>query len=233
MRAFKIIITALLIAFATPAFSQDFFSKDEAPTLFNIGIRLGVNTSNRTFPKNTFNRWNVNGWGTGLDAGCVVDINLRDYFSIQPGIFIESRNGTYAFAHTYFNINGEPDDYSQMGRFRSVNVNVPLMVSVKFNLSPSLRFITEAGPYAQYYFHDNATNKIQVIFPQETPEDLVEGEVAFPAKFDAGLKIGAGLLFRRKYSFHIHYLAGGRNAWRSPEKGGKNKEWLFTIGYDL
>lgn len=233
MRALRNIIAALLITFVNTAFCQDFFSKDQAPSLFNIGVRLGVNTSNRTFPADAFNRWNVCGWGTGVAAGCVVDLNLRDYFSIQPGIFIESHNGTYALAHTYYDLEGQPDDFSQMGRLRSVNVNVPVMVSVKFNLSPTLRFMAEAGPYVQYYFNDNARDKIQVILQQETPDDLVEGEMAIPSKFDAGLKIGGGFMFRRKYSFNIHYLAGSRNAWTTPYKGGKNKEWLFTIGYEL
>lgn len=216
-----------------PAFSQDFFSRDQAPSLFDIGLRLGLNTSNRTFPDNTHNRWNVCGWGTGLDVGCVVDINLRDYFSIQPGIFLETRNSTYAFAHIFYDSKGEEQDYSQMGRFRSTNITVPLMVSVKFNLSPTLRFLAEAGPYAQYFIHDNAGEKVQVVLPQASPDELAEAEVAKQSKFDAGLKIGFGFSFKRRYSFNIHYLAGGRHAWKSPEKGGKNKEWLFSIGYEL
>lgn len=233
MKVFRIILTSLFITIANTAFTQDFFSRAEAPNLFDIGFRLGVNTSNRTFPGGTFNRWNVCGWGTGFDAGCVVDINFRDYFSLQPGLFFESRHSTYAFAHSYFDNDREADDYSQMGRLRSYNITIPIMASVKFNLSPYLRLITEAGPYAQYFFHDNAGGKIQVIYPQASPSDPFDGAIAMPRKYDVGLKIGAGLTFRHRYSFHIHYLAGLKDAWKSPRKGGTNKEWLFTIGYVL
>ncbi len=223
----------LAVAFATSASAQEFFSKEEPTRLFDIGLRLGVNASNRTFPKRAFNQWNVNSWGTGIDAGCVVNLNIRDYISIQPGLFVETRSGNYAYAHVYYDSKHEEEDLSQLGHDRSVNVTVPILASFKFNIAENLRLIAEAGPYVQYFFHDSAKGKVQVIQTQSKPSDPIVVKVAKPESFDVGLKVGGGISFQRRYSFFIHYLAGGTKAWKEPIKGALNKEWMFTIGYDL
>ncbi len=224
---------ALAVAFATSASAHDFFSKEEPERLFDIGLRLGINASNRTFPAEAFNRWNVNSWGTGVDAGCVVDINILDYISLQPGLFIETRSGNYAYAHVYYTKEHKEDDLSQLGHDRSVNITVPILASLKLNIADNLRLIAEAGPYVQYFFHDSANGKVQVVKPQPEPTSPLIVNMAKAANLDVGLKIGGGISFQRRYSFFIHYLAGGKKAWKEPLKGGHNKEWLFTIGYDL
>ena len=233
MKTITTLITALFLTFASPVFAQEFFSTETPQQLFNIGFRLGVNTSNRTFPKGAFNRWNTNGWGTGVEAGCVVDINIRDFISIQPGFFAGTRSDTYAYAHSYYDVYGEKDDFSQMGRNRAFSFTIPIMASFRFNLSPSVRLIAEAGPYVEYFLSNTAKEKIIVLNRQTSIDDLVEGTTAHPSKGDYGFKIGAGISFRRHYSFHIHYLAGCRHAWSTPLTGGHNKQWLFTVGYDL
>lgn len=232
-KSIRALFCTLAITLATTGMASDFFSSEMPPSLFSIGVRLGLNSSNRTFPASAFNRWNVNSWGTGLDAGCVVDLNLRDYLTIQPGIFVESRSGNYAYTSLYYNTEGKQDDFSQLGHDRSFNITIPIVASLRFNLSNDVKAIAEAGPYFQYYLHDSASDKIQVLRPQILPTDYVITDVAKPASFDAGLKIGWGIAFKRKYSFYIHYLAGAKRAWKEPEKGGRNKSWLFTVGYDL
>lgn len=233
MKSLRVILYVLVVAFATSASAQNFFSNEEPAQLFDIGLRLGINASNRTFPKGAFNQWSVNSWGTGVDAGCVVDINIRDFVSLQPGLFIETRSSNYAYAHIYYDKNHESDDLSQLGHDRSVNLTVPILVSLKLNLADNLRAIAEAGPYVQYYFYDSATDKVQVVEPQSKPTDPLRVSRAKPASLDVGLKIGGGISFQRRYSFFIHYLAGGKKAWKEPLQGGHNKEWLFTIGYNL
>ncbi len=49
--------------------ANDFLSSEVPDELFNIGVRIGLNTSNRTFNKDFFRSWNTNSWGTGIDAG--------------------------------------------------------------------------------------------------------------------------------------------------------------------
>ncbi len=233
MKAFRIIFSTLIAVFVNHAAAQDFFSKEAPESLFDVGVRVGINTSNRTFKKDAFDIWNVNSWGTGIDLGCVVDLNIRDYISLQPGIFFESRSGDYAYSQNYFTALGETDVFTQLGHDRFYNINIPLLVSFKFNLAESVRLIAEAGPYFQYFFKDSASHKIQVIRPQTSPTDQIDIYNEVANKYDIGLKIGAGILYKRHYSFNIHYLAGGRKAWDSPWKGGRHKAWTFTIGYTL
>ncbi len=233
MKAFRIIFCAIIVAFANHAVAQEFFSKEAPANLFDIGVRLGVNTSNRTFNKKAFDLWNVNSWGTGVDLGAVVDLNIRDYISLQPGIFFESRSGDYAYSKKYYDLDGNPTDFTQLGHDRFYNINVPILVSMKFNLAETVRLIAEAGPYLQYIFKDSARDKITVLKPQISPDDDIELYKEVPAKFDIGLKIGAGIAYKRHYSFHIHYLAGCKKAWKTPWKGGYNKAWVFSIGYQL
>lgn len=232
MKAFRIIFATLIVAFANNAFAQEFFSKEAPESLFDIGIRAGVNTANRTFNKKAFDLWNVNSWGTGVELGCVVDINIRDYISLQPGLFFESRSGDYAYAQTFYE-NGSSDDYTLLGHDRSYNVNIPILASMKFNLAENVRLITELGPYAQYFFNDSADEKLEVIRPQISTDDILQMIPQKTAKFDCGLKIGAGISYNRHYSFHIHYMAGAKKAWTTPWKGGHHKAWTFTIGYTL
>ena len=78
--------------------ANDFLSSEVPDELFNIGVRIGLNTSNRTFNKDFFRSWNTNSWGTGIDAGVVVNLNMRDFFALQPGFFFESRSGNYSYS---------------------------------------------------------------------------------------------------------------------------------------
>lgn len=234
MKSLRLIFCLFFVALSTSLFGQEFFSTGPASRLFSIGARIGVNSSNRTFPAKAFNQWNVNSWGSGFDIGCVVDLNIRDFFSIQPGIFFETRKNTYAYAHDYYNRQGETKDFTQLGYDRSANITIPLLYSQRFNLSNKLRWIVEAGPYLQFIVYDkNRKDKIQVLEPQPTPNSELIVNGAKAAETDFGFKIGTGFTFKYKYSIFVHYLAGCKDAWTFPMKGGHNKAWVFSIGYDL
>lgn len=205
---------------------------EPAERLFSFGLRLGVNTANRTFDKKYFQQWNVNSWGSGFDAGMVVNLNFRDYFTIQPGIFYESRSGNYAYAQDYF-ANGKTEKFTEMGHYRTYNLVIPVMASFRFNLSGNVRWIAEAGPYLQLKLKSTDNDKIQVLRPQPNANSPVEADIARSHTYDAGLKIGTGFEFKRKYSINLHYLAGFREVWNAPCQGGRNKAWVATVGYEL
>lgn len=232
MKLLRPLLLSILLTLGLSSYAENFMSTEPADRLFNIGVRLGINSSNRTFGKDYFNEWNVNSWGTGMDVGAILDLNLRDFFSLQPGFFYESRSGNYAYSQTYYKL-GDPDKYSQMGHFRTYSFVVPVMASFRFNLTDNLRWIAEAGPYAQFQLHSTDNDKIVVIDPQKSPSSLVSTSVAKTQFFDFGLKIGTGFSLFKKYSLYIHYMAGGKKVWKSPHAGGHNKAWVFTLGYDL
>lgn len=228
----KYLLAAILTIGAMSSYAADFLSTEPAEKLFNLGVRIGVNSSNRTFPSEKFSAWNVNNWGTGFDAGIVANLNMREYLSIQPGIFFESRSGHYSYSEDYTNDKNEADYFTQLGRLRTYNIIVPVVASVKLNLAGNLQWLLEAGPYAQLKLHASDSNKIQVI-DQPTPTSPLKVEYAKSKFADWGFKLGTGLRFNEHYSFSIHYLAGVGNVWKSPVEGGSNKAWTFMLGYDF
>lgn len=233
-RLFRILSAAVICAAPSVSQARDFFDKGPAQDLFNVGVSLGFNTSNKTFSDAYFRAYNVNNWGLGLDLGATVDINLRDWIAIQPGFFIGSRKGNYAYVQKYIPIGGVDEEVStQLGKYKSYNLTVPLMASVRFNVTDRIRWSVEAGPYAQFRLHANDKGKISVIIKSsERPGDYLVAK-AHGSKLDAGFKIGTGLTFNRHYSVFAHYLAGANYVWKAPVQGGHAKQWLFTLAYTI
>ena len=146
----KHIVTLFAAAALTTASSNaaDFFSTETPEQLFNLGIRLGVNTSNRTVGSENMPGYNVQGWGTGFDLGVVADINIRDYLSIQPGAFFESRSNTYTFINMVPVYGASTDELmTQAGTFNSYALTIPVLGSVRFNITDDIRWNIDFGPY--------------------------------------------------------------------------------------
>lgn len=228
----RYILTSLILSVSSAYVSAaDFFSTDPADRLFNLGVRFGINTSNRTFSKDYFDIWNVNSWGTGIDAGVVLNLNMREFFSIQPGFFFESRSGNYSYVQNYVNSSNENDNYIQVGHVKTYNFVIPVMASFRFNITDNLKWLVEAGPYIQFKLHSSDADKIELI--EQSAYGNIKVSTAQSKFTDIGLKFGTGLMLDGHYSFSIHYMAGTSNVWKVPFEGGKNKAWSFTLGYDF
>lgn len=233
MNPLKYAIIAATFSFPAAISAQNFISTDAPDKLFNFGVRLGVSSSNRTFSKDYIKQWNNNSWGTGFEAGIVLNLNMRDFFALQPGFFFESRSGKYSYSQEFTNAEGETDNFTQLGKYRTYNFIVPVMASFRFNLTGDVRWTVEAGPYAQFRFGSSGDDKIKVIIPQKSPVADLTVTNANSNSFDLGVKAGTGFTLKNKYSLYAHYLAGFRNVWQDPFEGGRNKAWTITLGYDF
>lgn len=228
----KKIIAGLTMTLATilPASAVEFFSTAETETIFDLGLRVGINTSNRTISDSFASKWNQNSWGTGFDAGVVCDVNFRDFISIQPGFFYESRSGAFAYQNTDYNDAGEALTITQVGRGREYLFTVPIVASFHFNLANNLRWNVDFGPYVQFKLKSTFDNKFSY------PEATSFGGISYyhdvkTSKCDVGLKMGTGVDIYRHYYVGVHYLAGLLNPWNPGRLGGHNKEWMFSVGY--
>lgn len=231
MHISRILTSVAMTSFALSMSASDFINTEPAENLFNFGVRIGMNASNRTFNNNYFDKWNVNSWGTGFDAGVVVNINMREFFSLQPGFFFQSRSGNYSLVEEYINNRDEKDNFIQIGDYRIYNFVIPVMASFRFSIADNLKWLVEAGPYAQFKLHATDADKIEVI--SQDSEGSINKESAKSNFTDFGVKMGTGIMLNNKYSFSIHYMAGATNVWKAPYEGGKNKAWTFTLGYDF
>lgn len=211
--------------------AQAFFDTSDSSTLFSFGARVGFNTSNKTFPGSHYSLWNHNSWGTGFNIGILANLHFKEYLSLQPGIFFESRSGDFAYLTKYLNFANREDSYYSMGHIRGYYITIPVMGVVKFNLAENIKWLAELGPYFQIAMKQTGTNDIHVLY--RLPENNFYSEYkAKTNSVDVGLKIGTGLRFFNHYYVGVHYLAGFCNAWKDPS-GGKNKSWEFSIGYDF
>lgn len=220
----------LLMWFIFPVKGQDFFSTEAAPDFFTFGARIGFNTSNRTFPSNHYNLWNRNSWGTGFNAGFLANLNFKDYLTIQPGIFYESRSGDYNYVSN--EIGTEFGKLSQYGHWRGYYLTIPIMGIVKFNLADNIKWSVEFGPYFQFSLKQSGQNDLIALIDPSPYSSFYGFFVPSLHTFDFGFKMGTGLTFLQHYYVGVHYMAGVCNAWSSPQ-GGKNKSWMFSIGYEL
>lgn len=211
--------------------AQSFFSAEPAPRLFDIEIRAGVNSSVRTASSEVFDLWDVDSWGTGVEAGAVVNLNLRDFFTLQPGAFFESRSGNYAYSQTHLpGIVGTGKEFTQLGHYRTYHLTVPVMASFRFNVAPGVKWALEIGPYGQYNLKDSGSGKIQYMVMGRNGLGTVEQ--AKTRHYDYGVKLGTAVSVGR-WSAGVHYLAGMRQVWGADVLKGRSKAWTFTAGFRL
>lgn len=231
----KIILTILACAsFFSPFLSkaQDFFDTSDPEKFFVLGARVGFNTSNRTFPKGNFVNHTETSWGTGFNAGAVANLNIKEYFSLQPGFFYESRSSNLINIADYKALNiygGRQETYYEKDHLRAYYFTIPIMGIVKFNLAENIKWNVELGPYIQFTLKQNGQNNVIIL---HKPNNNYAHYVARQNSFDFGFKMGSSLTFHNKYYLGFHYLAGVCHVWKSPS-GGNNRSWQFSIGYDF
>lgn len=235
------------IASGLTAQAADFFCTAERPTLMDMGLRVGVNTSNRTVSETMPGGYQHQNWGTGIDIGMVVDLNIKDFISLQPGLFFESRSGSYTFITPKSGVIAGDDvvaaipysyDVVQAGNRRSYGFTIPLLCSLRFNVDEHVRWSVDLGPYLAFTFGSKLNNK--ELLTTGTHLDFEPPFQQKAASTDFGLKFGTGFEFYRHYYVGVHYQAGLLNAWKDLNLGdvkqvygGRNKAWLFSVGYNF
>lgn len=226
MKKIRIIAAAAMVSVMTPCAAADFFDTSMPDAMFSLGARIGVNTSNRTVAKNVFNTWNKNSWGTGFELGFVADVKIRDYISIQPGLFYETHSGNYAYIQNL----AEGQDQTQVGNTINYALTIPVLCSLHFNVTDNLRWNVDLGPY--FTVNLDKKNDGKVVFPAE----VSIGGVASTASTNTcefGFKMGTGLNIMTHYYVGVHYMAGCTRVWNVKPLEGRNKAWTFTVGYDF
>lgn len=168
----------------------------------------------------------------------MVSLNFRDYLSVQPGFFFESRTGAY----TLMGPLSDPSDpqvtgdVAQAGKRSSHNFTVPVMAVIHFNLTYDVRWNVEAGPYVSFLLDSRLKNK-RFVVTDVNDRPLFSQKAA---SVDFGFKLGTGFEFLEHYYVGVHYLAGCIDAWKGLKMGdytksfgGVTKEWVFSVGYNF
>ncbi len=231
MRFIKAFIILAAAVSSISASASDFLSTETPEKLLGFGARIGINTSNVTMRDKIFPDYNVNSWGTGFDAGIVADINIRDYIAVQPGFFFQSRTGNYFYADSDLPDYANIDNSVQAGHIRAYRFYIPIVASLRFNITEGLRWNVDFGPYVSTNLHSNEGSRIYYDY-YEPDGTLVYNPMRLSA-VEFGFKMGTGFRILRHYTVGVHYLAGLTHPWKEGYAGGSSKCWTFTIGYDF
>lgn len=231
MKKLLIFILIAISCHTTQVFGQKFFDTSDVAKFFTLSGRIGFNTSNKTFPAGHYNLWNKNSWGTGFNVGVLANLNFKEYLTLQPGIFYESRSGDFAYLTEYLNYAGAVDTHYEMGHLRGYYLTIPVVGVVKFNLAENIKWMVEFGPYLQFALKQTGQNNVKVLYRNPQSNNYMT-YIAKQNGVDFGFKLGTGLRVFSHYYIGVHYLAGACHTWKEPS-GGKNKSWEFSVGYDF
>lgn len=225
------VVMSIFCILGTQVKAQNFFDTSDAAKFFNLGARIGFNTSNRTFPSGYYSNVIVTSWGTGFNVGALANLNFKEYLTLQPGLFFESRSGNLVNIVDYLTYNASKETHYEIDHLRAYYFTIPVMGVVKFNLADNIKWSVEFGPYLQFCLKETGQNDVAILY--RSPQSYIyETYNAKHNGFDVGFKMGTGLKVYDHYYIGVHYLAGLCNAWNTPS-GGKNKSWEFSIGYDF
>lgn len=239
----RLLIAVLLLTVGgIGANSQTIIDTGEPAKVLRFGVRIGFTSSNLTNNYDASSRdmkWKNQGWKNGFTVGGVVDINIRNYFAIQPGIFFVSRGNSYSML-----ISGDDRLKVLEGKCNGNYWQIPIMFSFRLGVAELAQLHLDVGPYFAYGF--GGKNKYSIYGFEagalKPSHDVQEGDYygdkGIVDRYDSGIKFGIGVQAMGNFYVGAHYEYSMRNVLRDNEDlnvrpKGHNKIWSFTLGYNF
>lgn len=249
----RIVIAVLLLAMGggLGAKAQTIIDTGEPTKILRFGVRLGFTSSNLTNNYDASSRdmkWKNQNWRPGFTVGGVVDINIRNYFAIQPGLFFVSRGNTYSML-----ISNDSKLKMLEGKCHANYWQVPILFSFRLGVAELAQLHLDVGPYFAYGFGGknkysvygyetgvDGNTGLPVIIREDgkTQEGDYFGDKGIVQRYDSGIKFGIGIQAMGNFYVGAHYEYSLRNVLRDSEMlnvraKGHNKIWNFTLGYNF
>ena len=205
----KLITTLLLLLVCLSGYSQ-----------ISWNAKAGVNISN------VINSGDVN-FKPGYQFGVGMDYYFNDHWGIQPSLLLISKGfkdkGDYYFPP--FMENSEKlKSYDITDN--KVYVELPLLLTYRFNVSEKLKLIFSGGGYIAYGITGKFKNT-NTLLDGSKRKDKVDSFSAGVEKFDTGLAAGAALEYNDKYSIGLSSDFG----LKSTQARFKNRTYGLSFGY--
>jgi len=167
----------------------------------SFGVRAGMNISSISG-----DGWDDVGSRIGYHAGAVMDWNVAKNFYVQPGLFFTTRGAKEGDAKLNMNY-----------------LQIPISVAYRFPVSDSFKIDVNAGPY----FAMGVGGKYKV--DGEKYDVFGDDGLGFK-RFDAGLRVGAGVQFN-KFSVGLIYDLGLTKVSKGDD--AKNGAFQISLGYNF
>lgn len=239
----RLMAAVILATAAIPSADAQFFDTSRPTKLINIGVRAGFNSSNLT---NNYTgvisgaKWRNQDWGNGYTFGAVMDLNIRGFFTVQPGIFIMSRRNDYNML-----INNDDRLSALSGYCRGNYLQIPVLASFRFGVAELAQLQVDLGPYFAWGFggrtrytllKPDPLNDYKVTQYKESSDYFGDGGMC--ERYDWGIKCGVGVLVFGHAYVGAHYSIGCRDVVKrvpltTKNAKGHNEMWTFTLGYNF
>ena len=203
----KLITTLLLLLVCLSGYSQ-----------ISWNAKAGVNISN------TINSGNVD-FKPGYQFGFGMDYYFNDHWGIQPSLMLISKGYKIKGDYPPF-INKSEQLKSYDITDNKVYVELPLLLTYRFNVSEKLKLIFSGGGYIAYGITGKFKNT-NTLLDGSKRKDKVDSFSAGVEKFDTGLAAGAALEYNDKYSIGLSSDFG----LKSTQARFKNRTYGLSFGY--
>ncbi|MBL1008594.1 MAG: PorT family protein [Escherichia coli] len=218
----KIIIAAVCAFCALTASAQrasssssSFFSTEKVDGGVQFGIRGGLNVAGMDYTEDnvTVSTDNRANWHVGI----IADIPMMESLYVQTGLYLQNKG--YKEKEGDNELTANP-----------MYLEIPVLASYRYNFSDAAQLQINVGPYFAY----GVGGKIKETDGDD--EDKVDffSEDGGAKNFDCGLQIGAGLTIAKNYYIGAAYEFGFTNIAKNSGDGKlKNKNWMFSVGYNF
>ena len=203
----KLITTLLLLLVCLSGYSQ-----------ISWNAKAGVNISN------TINSGDVD-FKPGYQFGVGMDYYFNDHWGIQPSLMLISKGYKIKGDYPPF-INKSEQLKSYDITDNKVYVELPLLLTYRFNVSEKLKLIFSGGGYIAYGI-TGKFKKTNTLLDGSKRKDKVDSFSAGVEKFDTGLAAGAALEYNDKYSIGLSSDFG----LKSTQARFKNRTYGLSFGY--
>lgn len=178
-----------------------------------FGVRGGLNISSASFSE----YGDAIGASSriGFNAGIILDMPVSESFYVQPGLYYTQKGFKYD-GRTWRNLGNTKSCTSTQGY-----VELPILASYRYPLTDDIQLQINAGPYAAVRLNNKVSDE---------DYDFLYFDGGSSGSFDAGLQVGAGVLYDK------HYYAGIGYEWGFLEQehtDSKNKNLFISIGYNF
>ena len=205
----KLITTLLLLLVCLSGYSQ-----------ISWNAKAGINISNII-------NWGEVDFKPGYQVGVGMDYYFNDHWGVQPSLLLISKGykdkGDYYFPP--FMENSEKlKSYDITDN--KVYVELPLLLTYRFNVSEKFKLIFRGGGYVGYGI-DGKTKNTATLLDGSTRKEKMDSFSEGVEKFDTGLAAGAALEYKEKYSIGL----SGDFGLKSTQSTFKNRTYGLSFGY--
>ena len=181
-------------------------------------VKAGVNISDIT-------NWELADYKPGYQFGVGMDYYFNDHWGIQPSLMLISKGYKIKGDYPPF-INKSEQLKSYDITDNKVYVELPLLLTYRFNVSEKFKLIFSGGGYVAYGIAGKTKNTATLL-NGSTRKEKMDSFSEGVEKFDTGLAAGASLEYKEKYSIGL----SGDFGLQSTQSTFKNRTYGLTFGY--